>query len=161
MPAWSEFVDKDSSSRYIEQFNWIAKNQVSDLESIWYDVFRFYLARRKLEELTALHTLVKGELQVLEKDLENAETEQEKTSKSMMNSDFMRTSKAQIQLMQHVENEIASTITFLAEIPMYTVPDWFVEFLKTVVSTPEAIQITRSDNWQFEVMPGKAARKKK
>jgi hypothetical protein len=155
MPSWSEFVEKDSSLRYIEQLNWIAKNQVSDLASVWYDAERYYLARRKLEELEALHVTVKNDIQELEEDVADAQKELETTKDKGFTNDYIRTANNQLRLLRHVEIEIASTISYLTEIPVYTVPDWFVEFLKTVVFSPDSIEIKRSDDWQPVVQQSK------
>jgi predicted nucleic acid-binding Zn-ribbon protein len=141
MAKWSEFMDKDSSLRYIEQLNRNIQNHVSDLASVWYDASRYYLACRKLEELTALQAEVKGQIQVLEDDLAEAKKELEKSTKTRTDSNFIRTSNNQIRLMQHVETEIASTISYLSAIPSYAAPDWFVEFLKTVLFDPDSVEI--------------------
>ncbi|MFZ0532178.1 MAG: hypothetical protein WAM09_03285 [Anaerolineales bacterium] len=141
MATWREFMDKDSSLRFIEQLNRITQNQVSDLASVWYDARRYNLACRKLEELTALQVEVMGQIQVLEDDLAEAKKEVEKSTKSQMDGDFIRTSNNQIRLMRHAESEIASTILYLSAIPSYAAPDWFVEFLKTVLFDPDSVEI--------------------
>jgi len=141
MANWSEFMDKDSSLRFIEQLNRNTQNQVSDLASVWYDARRYHLACRKLLELTALQVEVKGQIQVLEDDLAEAKKELEKSTKTRTYSSFIRTSNNQIRLMRHVESEIASTILYLSAIPSYTAPGWFVEFLKTVLFDPNSVEI--------------------
>ena len=148
MTAWSEFVEKDSSLRYIEQLNWITKNQVSDLTSVWYDIERYYLARQKLEELVEIHNSLKNDIKELEDDLVDAQDEREKANDPGFTSDYIRTANHQIQLRRHAEIEIAATISYLSEIPVYAVPDWFVDFLKTVLNNPDSIEIKHSDEWQ-------------
>lgn len=147
MPVWSEFVDKDSSQRFIEQLNWITKNQVSDLASVWYDAERYYLARQKLEELKDVQNALKNEIQELETDLTDSQNDGEKAKDLGFTSDYIRTSKHQIRLMHQAETEIAATIAYLSEIPVFVVPDWLVEFLKTVVLNTDSIEIKPSDEW--------------
>lgn len=151
MAKWSEFMDKDSGLRYIEQLNRNIQNQVSDLASVWYDASRYHLACRKLEELTALQVEVKGQIQVLEDDLAEAKKELEKSTKTRTDSNFIRTANNQIQLMRHVESEITSTISYLSAIPSYAAPDWFVEFLKTILFDPDSIEIESTVDSQPDI----------
>lgn len=148
MPVWSEFVDKDSSLRFIEQLNWITKNQVSDLSSVWYDAERYYLARRKLEELLQVQTTLKDDIKELEDDLAASQNETQKTKDTGFTNDYIRTTKHQIRLMRQAETEVAATIAYLSEIPVFVVPDWFVEFLKTVIFNTDSVEIKHSDEWQ-------------
>ena len=160
MAKWSEFMDKDSSLRYIEQLNRNIQNQVSDLASVWYDARRYHLACQKLEELTALQAEVMGQIKLLEDDLAEAKKELEKSTKTRMDSNFIRTSNNQIQLMRHVESEIASTITYLSAIPSYAAPDWFVEFLKTILFNPDSVEIEHTYDSQPTMKHFKAPWKK-
>ena len=160
MAKWSEFMDKDSSLKYIEQLNRIIQNQVSDLAGVWYDARRYHLACRKLEELTALQNEVIGQIKVLENDLAEAKKELEKSTKTRMDSNFIRTSNNQIRLMQHVESEIASTIVYLSAIPSYAAPDWLVEFLKTVLFDPDSVEIEPTYDSQPVIKHFKAPWKK-
>jgi hypothetical protein len=161
METWREFIDKDSSLRFIEQLNQITQNQVSDLASVWYDARRYHLACRKLQELTALQAEVKGQIQVLEDDQAKFKKELENSTKKWTDSDFIRTSNKQIQLMRHVESEIASTILYLSAIPSYSAPDWFVDFLKTVLFDPDSVEIEPTYDSQPVMMHFKAPWKKK
>jgi len=161
MAKWSEFMEKDSSLRYIEQLNRNIQNQVSDLAGIWYDARRYHLACRKLEELTALQGEVIAQIKVLEDDLVEAKKELEKSTKTRMDSNFIRTANNQIQLMRHVESEIASTITYLSAIPSYAAPDWFVEFLKTVLYDSDSVEYEPTYDSQPVIKQFKAPWKKK
>jgi hypothetical protein len=161
MAAWSEFVDKNSSQKFIEKLNWITQNQVTELASVWYDAGRYFLAQRKIVELKELQGIVENEILVLEEDLAEAQKEQENSTKSRLDSDFIRTSKNQIRLMHHVESEIASTISYLSIIPRYAVPDWFVEFLKAAVSKSRKVDIISTDDWSPGIKLTKEAMKKR
>ncbi len=161
MAAWSEFVDKDSSEKYIEKLNWITENQVTELASLWYDAGRYFLARQKLAELKHLLIKVQQEIKVLEDDLAEIQRVRENASTSRLDSDFIRTSKNQIRLLQHVESEINSTISYLSTIPSFSVPGWFVDFLKTVVSSSDSIEINPTDRWTPDLNQSKEPSKRK
>ena len=161
MAKWSEFMEKDSSLRYIEQLNRNIHNQVSDLASVWYDASRYHLASRELEELTALQAEVIGQIQVLEDDLAEAKKELEKPTKTRMDTIHIKTWNNQIQQMRYVESEIASTIIYLSAIPSYAAPDWFVEFLKTVLFNPDSVEIEHSYDSQPVIKHFKTPWKKK
>ena len=155
MTKWIEFAEKDSSMKFIEQLNWITKNQVSDLANVWYDAERYFLARRKLEELLKMQEALKNDIQELERDL--ADTKKEKTKPSGFTSDYMRTTNYLIRQMRHAETEIAATISYLSEIPNCAVPDWFIEFIKNVIYHSDSLEVKKSDEWQPIIEPSKAS----
>ena len=155
MTKWIDFAEKDSCLKFIEQLNWITKNQVSDLANVWYDAERYFLARRKLEELLKMQDTLKNDIQELESDL--ADTKKETTKPSGFTSDYIRTTNYLIRQMRHAETEIAATISYLSEIPNCAVPDWFIEFLKSVIYNSDSLEVKKSDEWQPIIEPSKAS----
>ena len=69
--------------------------------------------------------------------------------------------KNQIRLMRHAESEIASTILYLSKIPSYAAPEWFVEFLKTVLFDPDSVEIEPTYDSQPVIKHFKAPWRKK